>query len=312
MDIAQANDEFGIAGVLNICAGNGGFPVICIDNDHARAEISAYAGQVLSYRPENEPADLLFVSQQAHFQPGKAIKGGIPVCWPWFGPDPEARGRPDHGFVRTRAWKLLSTEAMVDGATRVRLGCRDDEVTKALWPHPFVLEIEVTVGDSLKVALVTRNLGEAPVTITQALHTYFKVGDVRRVQVLGLAGHAYLDKLAMSDPKAPPPADPDAMAAQSGPINFDGPVDRIYLDTTDRLSIDDPALGRQIQIDREGSRSAVVWNPWAEQARAMKDFADEEYLDMVCVETTNAATDAVTIPAGGSHRIASSYRVLHD
>jgi glucose-6-phosphate 1-epimerase len=312
MDITQANDEFGIPGVLSICAGNGGFPLICIDNDHARAEISVYAGQVLAYQPEQEQHDLLFVSEHALFQPGKAIKGGIPVCWPWFGRDPDDRGRPDHGFVRARGWKLLSTETMVDGATRVRLGCRDDEATRALWPYRFALELEVTVGATLAVALVTRNTGPAPVTITQALHTYFNVGDVRRAQVLGLAGHSYLDKVALSDPTATPAADPDAPVEQSGPINFDGPVNRIYLDTADRLIIDDPSFGRQIQIDREGSRSAVVWNPWIEQSRQMGDFGDDEYLGMVCVETTNAATDAVTIAPGASHRMASRYGILHD
>jgi glucose-6-phosphate 1-epimerase len=311
MDIAQANDEFGIAGVLGICAGAGGFPMIRIDNDHARAEISAYAGQVLSYQPEDEAQDLLFVSEHAYFQPGKAIKGGIPVCWPWFGPDPKGKGLPDHGFVRTRAWKLLSTESMVDGTTRVRLGCRDDEATRALWPHAFALELEVTVGASLEVALISRNTGPAPVTITQALHTYFKVGDVRRAQVLGLAGHRYLDKVGLSDPSLQH-VDPNLPIEQSGPINFDGPVNRIYLETTERLTIDDPLFGRQIQIDREGSSSAVVWNPWIEQSRSMGDFGDEEYLGMVCVETTNAAEDAVTLAAGASHRLCSRYRILHD
>ncbi|WP_295878302.1 D-hexose-6-phosphate mutarotase [uncultured Thiohalocapsa sp.] len=310
MDIAQANEEFGIAGVLSICAGKGGFPLICIDNEHARAEVSAYAGQVLSYRPETQAHDLLFVSEHAHFQPGKAIKGGIPVCWPWFGPDPEGRGRPDHGFVRARNWRLLATESMVDGATRLRLGCRDDEASRALWPHAFALEVEVTVGATLGVALITRNTGDAPVTITQALHTYFRVGDVRRAQVLGLAGHEYIDKVARAEPAAP--GQVDVRIKQSGPINFDGPVNRIYLDTTERLVIDDPALGRQIQIDRDGSASAVVWNPWIEQSRQMGDFGDEEYLRMLCVETTNAAADAVTIAPGASHRLASRYGILHD
>jgi glucose-6-phosphate 1-epimerase len=320
MDIAQANEEFGIAGVLSICAGEGGFPLICIDNEHARAEICSYGGQVLSYRPERETEDLLFVSEHAHFRPGKAIKGGIPVCWPWFGPDPAGKGRPDHGFVRTRQWKLLATEAMVDGATRVRLGCRDDETARALWPHPFALELEVTVGPLLSVALITRNTGDAPITITQALHTYFRVGDVRRAQVLGLAGHEYIDKVALISQAHAAPADRepadgepvDVRIMQSGPINFDGPVNRIYLDTGERLIIDDPALGRQIRIDREGSNSAVVWNPWVEQSRAMGDFGDEEYLGMVCVETTNAADDAVTIAPGASHRLVSHYGIADD
>jgi len=301
MDIAQANDEFGIEGILQICAGPGGLPLITIDNEHARAKICAYAGQVLSYQPDGHPHDLLFVSEHATFQVGKAIKGGIPICWPWFGPDPEARGRPDHGFVRARQWQLLVTESMVDGATRVRLGTKDDEASRALWSHPFALEIEVTVGATLDVALISRNTGDMPVTLTQALHTYFKIGDVRQAQVLGLAGYDYIDKVGET-----------AERTQSGPINFDGPVNRIYLDTADELIIDDPSLDRRICIEREGSRSAVVWNPWIEQSRAMGDFGDEEYLRMVCVETTNAAKDAVQVVPGESCRLASRYAIRRD
>jgi len=301
MDIAKANDEFGLDGILQICAGNGGFPLIRIDNEYARAEICGYAGQVLSYCPAGEQNDLLFISRQACFQPGKAIKGGIPVCWPWFGPDPEARNRPDHGFVRARQWTLLLTESMSDGATRVRLGIKDDEVTRALWPHAFALEIEVTVGSTLGVALISRNSGDSTMTLTQALHTYFNIGDVRQAQVLGLAGHDYLDKVGEG-----------AERTQSGPINFEGPVNRIYLDTADELIIDDPSLDRRIHIEREGSRSAVVWNPWVEQSRSMDDFGDDEYLRMVCVETTNAARDAVTLAPGATYCLASRYAIQRD
>ncbi|MGB5835118.1 MAG: D-hexose-6-phosphate mutarotase [Thiohalocapsa sp.] len=300
MDIAKANEEFGIEGTLQICNGRG-FPLIRIDNEHARAEICTYAGQILSYQPEHQHVDLLFVSEHAYFKAGKAIKGGIPVCWPWFGPDPADRGRPDHGFVRTLQWTLLLTEIMVDGATRVRLGTRSNDATLALWPHRFALELDVTVGPTLGVALVSRNTGDTPMTLTQALHAYFKIGDVRQAQVLGLAGHDYIDKVGETVERS-----------QSGPINFDGPVNRIYLETADDLMIDDPCFERRICIEREGSNSAVVWNPWIEQSRAMNDFGDDEYLRMVCVETTNAAKDAVQVPPGGSYRLATSYGIRRD
>lgn len=298
MDIAQANDELGIPSVLAICEGNGGLPLIEIDNTYARASISLLGAQLLSYCPVTTEQDLLFVSRQAYFQQGKAIRGGVPVCWPWFGPDPEQRGRPSHGFVRNRDWELLETEARADGSTRVLLGMRDDDDSRALWPHAFSLQLEVCVGTTLELALVTQNLGEVPISITQALHAYFRVGDVREAQVLGLAGHDYIDKL-----------NDGARAVQSGPINVDGPIDRIYLDSTDTLIIDDPRLGRGIYIEREGSRSAVVWNPWVEQAHAMHDFADDEYLQMICVETTNAAEDLVTLGPGEHHRLCCSYRI---
>lgn len=301
MDIAQANDEFGIPGVLAICAGEGGLPLISIENGLARASVCIHGAQVLSYRPLAERDDLLFVSRQAYFQPNKAIKGGIPVCWPWFGPDPQQRGRGDHGLARNRAWQLLATEARVDGSTGALLGLRDDEDTRALWPHPFSLELEIIVGETLALSLTTRNTGSAPFEITQALHAYFSVGDVRRVQVLGLAGHDYIDKVAEG-----------ARATQSGPINIDGPVNRIYLDTSDTLIVDDPSLGRSLHIERDGSRSAVVWNPWIEQSRAMDDFADDEYLRMICVESTNAADDRLSIAPGERRRLHTTYRIHQD
>ncbi|KAA6184308.1 D-hexose-6-phosphate mutarotase [Thiohalocapsa marina] len=301
MDIDQANEEFGIPGSVQICAGRGDLPLIIVDNAFARAEISAYAGQVLSYCPEDAEADLLFVSREARFQRGQAIKGGIPVCWPWFGPDPEVLGRPDHGFVRTRQWTLLLTEVMADGAVRIRLGITDDAASRALWPHAFALELEVTIGRTLEVALVSRNPGDAPVTLTQALHAYFRIGNIRQAQVLGLAGHEYIDKVGEA-----------VRRRQSGPVNFDGPVNRIYVDTLDGLIIDDPALGRRIHIEREGSRSVVVWNPWIGQAQAMADFGDDEYSAMLCVESANAGDDEVTLAPGASHRLATRYAIRSD
>jgi glucose-6-phosphate 1-epimerase len=298
MDIAQANEAFAIPGVLAICEGQGGMPLLNIDNALASASISLHGGQVLSYCPLSSREDLLFVSRQAYFQADKPIKGGIPVCWPWFGPDPEQRGRPDHGFVRERGWQLLSTESCADGGTRVLLGIRDDERSRMLWPHAFSLELEISVGELLELRLTTHNRGETPFSITQGLHAYFRVGDVRQTQVLGLAGHEYLDKV-----------NEGGRVTQSGPINVDGPVNRIYLDTTETLIIDDSSLGRSLNIEREGSRSAVVWNPWIEQSRAMADFADDEYLRMICVETTNTATDAVTLGAGERHQLRSAYRI---
>lgn len=301
MDIAQANEAFALPGVLAICEGKGGLPLITIDNAHARASISPYGGQVLSYRPVETESDLLFVSRKAQFELGKAIKGGIPICWPWFGPDPEGCGRPDHGFARTRGWQLLSTEACVDGSTRVRLGLRDNAETLALWPHAFSLELEVSIGEILELALVTENTGDGPMMLTQALHAYFSLGDVRRAQVLGLAGHEYIDKVSDG-----------ACAKQSGPINVDGPVNRIYLDTRETLTLDDPGRARWVQIEREGSASAVVWNPWVEQSRQMNDFADDEYLRMICVESTNAADDAVSLAPGERWRLVSRYRLFED
>jgi len=275
-----------------------GFTYIEINNARAHATISTYSGQVLSYRPKNRKSDLLFVSDKAWYEDGKAIKGGIPVCWPWFGPDPDGQGGPAHGFVRNRQWEVNASESLADGSTKVELGLTDSGETRRIWPHPFKLGIEITVGDSLKVVLVTRNTGDESVTISQALHTYFQVGDSSKVKVLGLDGTEYLDKM-----------DGSAWKTQAGPVSIDGEVDRIYTGVSGELTIDDESLGRRIRINSRGCSTAVVWNPWIETAASMADLGDDDYRKMLCVESANAGPESIEIAAGGEYRLEAEYTI---
>jgi len=299
MNLEKLNAQCAIE-ELHFVEGPGGFVIAEIENDHAKARISTYAGQVLSFQPHGEE-DLLFVSEFAYFQPGKAIKGGIPVCWPWFGPDPEDKGRPGHGFVRAAQWEVLETQQMENGATRLRLGITENEQTLESWPHNFALAIEVTVGKQLDVSLITINTEENDLTLTQALHTYFKVGDIGQVSVKGLEGCNYIDK--MDDSKA---------KTQEGRVRITEQTDRIYTDVTGDLVINDPSLSRRIRIRAEGSNSAVVWNPWIEQSAEMGDFGDEEYKQMLCVETANAGPDQVKVAGNGEYRLSFSCSIEHD
>ncbi|WP_404789411.1 D-hexose-6-phosphate mutarotase [Altericista sp. CCNU0014] len=298
MSIEQLNTQYGLADQLKFFEGKGGFPFIEICNKSAKALISVYSGQVLSFQPASEPEDLLFLSRQAYYQDGKAIKGGIPICWPWFGPDPEGLGRSSHGFVRNRLWTVVSTEAIADAETKVILGLSDTAETQSIWPQSFELAIEVTVGNTLTVELVTRNRGDRAFSISQALHTYFKVGDIRQVRVLGLEDGQYLDKV-----------DGGTRKTQQGSIAIDREVDRIYMDVKGELTIDDAALNRQIQIAASGSKTAIVWNPWAEICAGMADLEDDDYRSFVCVETANAANEIVEIPARGEYRLRATYAV---
>ena len=275
-----------------------GFTYIEINNARAHATISTYSGQVLSYRPKSQKDDLLFVSDKAYYEEGKAIKGGIPVCWPWFGADPDDRGRPAHGFVRNRQWDVTASESLADGSTRVVLGLSDNDETRAIWPCAFELNIEIVVGDTLRVALKTRNTGSEAVTISQALHTYFLVGDISRVSVLGLDGLDYLDKV-----------DGFAEKTQSGPLTIDAEVDRIYKGVAGELVIDDAALGRRVWITSSGCTTAVVWNPWIEVAASMGDLEDGDYQRMICVETANAGPETVTVADGGEYVLAAEYAI---
>lgn len=300
MDIDALNAEYAIPGVLRLTLGRGDLPMIEIENGLASALISLHAGQVLAYRPADAAQDLLFLSEQAYFEPGKAIKGGVPICWPWFGADPQGRGRAAHGFVRSLPWSLLATRPLDKGATRVTLGIADDDSTRAQWPHRFNLLLEVTVGDSLGLELITRNLEDRPFSITQALHSYFRLGDVTRARVLGLEGCSYIDKAANGK---------DSIITQEGPVTFAGEVNRIYQSVPEVLRIEDPALGRRLCITSRHSATCIVWNPWIETARAMADLDDEDYRIMVCVETANAADEVIEVPAGGEARLGAEYRI---
>ena len=290
--------EFEIEDELRFVETEHGFRNIEIDNTRAHATISTYSAQVLSYRPIRQPEDLLFISDQAYYEAGKAIKGGIPVCWPWFGPDPDGRGRPAHGFVRNRQWEVSGSESLPDGSTRVVLGLSDTEETRKIWPHPFRLDIEITVGDSLRVAIITANTGDESFTISQALHTYFRVGDIGKARVLGLEDTEYLDKLADF-----------ARKTQSGPVTVEGEVDRIYTGVSGDLEIQDGSLGRRVRISSEGCSTAVVWNPWIDVAASMGDLGNEDYRKMICVETANAGPETIEIAAGSEYRLVAEYRI---
>lgn len=292
------NQRYAIAKVLTFQAGMDNQPIAKIHNDHATAEISLYGGHVLSYKPHSETADVLFLSPLATCAKGQAIRGGIPICWPWFGEDPEGLGRPNHGFVRNRLWQPIAAVAIDRGTTQLTLGLSDTEETRALWPHSFDLAIVITIGATLQVELITRNTGHTTFSLTQALHTYFTVGEIQHVRVRGLEGKYYLDKVEGSTRKL-----------QTAAIAVTGEVDRIYLDVPAKLTIDDSVLDRLIRITSIGNSTAVVWNPWITKAAAMGDLGDTDYQTMICVETTNAATDVVELAPGDTFRLSAAYQI---
>jgi len=200
--------------------------------------------------------------------------------------------------VRNREWRVLGTAMEEDHTVSVWLGITPDEEIRALWLHPFSLTLEITIGRTLELDLCSFNPDTFPLTLTQGLHSYFRVGDVARVRVLGLEGKSYIDKV-----------DGGVTRTQEGVVTIAGEVDRIYTDVNRELVIEDPVLERRIRIASEGSASAVVWNPWAATAAAMTDLDDQEYHKMLCVETTNAGSDSVTVVPGENYRLAACYSI---
>ena len=282
------NSRFGIAGRLRFQNSGPGLPVAEITTPDAMARVAVQGGQVLEWQP-NGQKPVIWVSKAAVYQPGKGVRGGVPVCWPWFG---QKEGKGVHGFVRTRMWEVREAKTDLADTVMLRLGVKDDESTRAEWDHEFDLELIVTVGAALKMELVTRNTGKVPFTITDGLHTYFRIGDVHQVKVHGLDGINYLDKVRNFQ-----------QFTQSGPVTFTEETDRVYINTTADCLIEDPVFGRTIRVAKSGSSSTTVWNPWTEKEKGFSDMAAGEYADMVCVETVNASPDEITVVPGGKHSL---------
>ncbi|HEX8276724.1 MAG TPA: D-hexose-6-phosphate mutarotase [Longimicrobiaceae bacterium] len=242
----------------------------------ARAAVYLQGAHVAGWT-DPSGAELLFVSERSKYDPGAAIRGGVPVIFPQFA---DQGPLPKHGFARTAAWEHAGSGTDADGAVWARFRLEDTEATRALWPHAFRAELRVALdADSLAVALRVANTGDGTMAFTCALHTYFRVDDVRRAVVEGLRGVRYLDKLRAGG----------AFAEERGEVGFAGEVDRVYVDAPDRLRVRGAAGGRTVTVEKQGFGDAVVWNPWEEGARGLPDMADDEYLRMLCVEPAAAA-----------------------
>ncbi|NQD77400.1 D-hexose-6-phosphate mutarotase [Pseudomonas sp. CM27] len=279
---------------------HGGLNCWRISSDRAELLIAQQGAQILSYQRLGEPP-LLWLSDQAIFDKGKSVRAGVPVCWPWFGNlqrNPEAvqamyRGEqaPAHGLARTRDWLLLGVEEAADGL-RIEFELPDAQGDLPGWPHDVELKLAVVLGDDLKLSLTSRNMGNTPVTISQALHSYFAVSDVRQARVEGVEGLSYIETLADWQQRQ-----------QQAALTFSGETDRIYLATPQTLSIVDPHWNRRITLTSSGSRSAVIWNPWTERARELPDMADDGWQRMLCIETANVWDDQVDLKPGASHSL---------
>ncbi len=294
--LAELNANHAIKGVLEFVEQAPGVILAQIGNEYATASVSLYAGQVLTFQPAGA-APVLWLSETAFYVPGKAIRGGIPVCWPWFGPHAGDSSKPAHGFVRTAQWNVVGSRQLEDGQTELTLQIVDNEATRALWPHAFELTLTVTVGEHLDVTLTTRNTGKEAFEISEALHTYFNVGDIRQIGVLGLEEAAFLDKVDGGKEKT-----------QHGPVQFVGETDNVYLNTLGSNAITDPVLERSIILGKSGSHTTVVWNPWEGKCAKMADTPADGWEKMVCVEAANAFP-GIKVEGGQEHQLSVVYGV---
>ena len=271
--------------------GNGGLAKIVIDHPAAEGEVYLHGAHVTHWKPAGaEP--VLWMSPRAVFENGKAIRGGVPICLPWFGPHPASPDAPAHGVVRTRAWELVETKED-DAGVGVTLRADVSATDSPHWTHPFTATFTVHFGRTLSMTLAVTNTGPAAFDFSEALHTYFRVRDVRETSVGGLHGVTYIDKLA----------DGARRREEREGIVMTGETDRVYVDTDATCVVQDQHLGRRIFVEKSGSESTVIWNPFPAKAKRQADIGEENWPGFICVESANCADNTVTLAAGATHEL---------
>ena len=260
----------------HLCWVEGEMPKVRVQTRWSSAEIYLQGAQVTHFQKNAEPP-LLFMSRASQFTPGTPIRGGIPIIFPWFG---AREGFPAHGFARSARWSLEETTLLASGAVHLRFRLPPCE--------SWVVELVVTVAASLTLELRVSSTAEQELTFATCLHTYFQISAIDAIEVRGLSGVSYFDQLSHT-----------TLTESADTLKIAAEIDRIYSDSPAALEIVDPGYGRKLRLETQGSNSTVVWNPWLEKSKQLKDFGDDEYLQMVCVESGNLATQQIILPPGG-------------
>jgi glucose-6-phosphate 1-epimerase len=287
---AALDSRFGIPRIAKVVEGKGGLAKVAIATRDAVGEIYLHGAHVTSWRPRGAE-EVLFLSSESRWEDGRAIRGGIPICFPWFADKADDPKAPAHGFVRAAAWQLDSI-VQTGSAVTVTMFTTSSGETKKWVSADFHLIYRAMFGSKLKLDLVVKNTGATPVRFEEALHTYFRVGQIDHVRLQGLDGIHYLDK-----------TDSNRTKTQHGPLAFVSQTDRVYLNTRGSIELEDHSLRRRIVVAKDDSLTTVVWNPGVEKAKALSDFGDAEWKQMVCVETCNVADYAVELARGREHNM---------
>ena len=278
--------------------GPGSLERLVLSASDGEAVVYLQGAHLAHFQPKGEKP-VLWMSAESRYEAGKPLRGGVPICFPWFGPKAGAPDAPLHGFARILPWTVASVAPEKDGSLRATLELTADAAARGGFPHELALSLTVRVGRALRLDLAVHNTDAAPRAFEAALHSYLAVSDVRQVRIRGLEGAAYVDKTAGMALK-PGASEPIVIAAET---------DRVYLGATGTVTIEDPGWRRHVVIGKSASSTTVVWNPWVAKAKAMADFGDEEWPGMVCVETANAMDDAVTLAPGATHVMTATLEV---
>jgi glucose-6-phosphate 1-epimerase len=297
MHTAKTTD-FEIPGALRFEDTPGGLTRGLISTPSAEAEVYLHGAHLTHWTPRGQQP-VLFVSAKSAFEPGKAIRGGVPVIFPWFGPRSGGKTGPMHGFARITAWNIEGSRLCDNGDLEISFALPPDDTSRSYGYAEFDVHFRLTIGAELDMELEIRNTAPVELVYEEALHTYFAVGDIHQVSVAGLAGTTYVDKADGFQRKT--------LGAE--PIRIARETDQMHLNTEAACAIDDPAWSRRIVVEKSGSATTVVWNPWIEKTKTLADMAPDDWKGMICVETANAADDAIHLAPRASHTLRASIRV---
>ena len=296
MDITQLTEHFAIPGVLAFNETPTGLIYAEITTPQATATIYLQGAHVAAWQPAGAKP-VIFLSSRSELAPGKAIRGGVPIAFPWCAARRDGKPGPSHGFARIEPW-TLAFAALADEDLHLTFTLGPTAMGRELGFDNFRLAYQVTIGRTLSMQLTVANGADTPLTFEEALHTYFAVEDARETTITGLDSATYLDKTDGFKPKT-----------QHGAVTFSGATDRMYENTAATTVIDDAAGGRRITVAKTGSNTTVVWNPWDEGAARLADMEDDEWRQFVCCETVNAGVNAVTLATGASHTMQAQISV---
>jgi glucose-6-phosphate 1-epimerase len=288
-DIDELDEKFSIEGELGFAELEGNLIFATVSNKYADADICLYGAHITSFKPHNT-MEILWMSPLSNFQEGTPIRGGIPVCFPWFGPHQTDPGKPQHGFGRLMYWDVIETASRQNGETMIRLQLCSSDESKAYWPHDFCAEMMVNVGRKLTVTLKVTNTSPEPFEYSCALHSYFALSSIENITIEGLQNTKYHNQLQ-----------PDSFIQETAELSIRQAETRNYYDTESPVVIADPFFRRRIRIDKSGSKVTTVWNPWEETCAKIADLPDEGYQTFVCVETVNAFNDTIHLAPDEVH-----------
>jgi len=286
MDLRQLSTVEALSEATTICQFHD-VKIIRVANKTAEAGISLYGGQLLWFKPVGEK-EVIWLSELALFDKTKPIRGGIPICWPWFG---NTGGEQTHGFARNVDWTFIGHEETEDSVV-ITLGLTECEETKAIWPHKFDNLLKFEIGKELKVSLTSTNTDDHDWSYSGALHSYLEIGDIDTISVTGM-GNKYIDGVQGYVP-----------AEGSDVLTIDSETIHIYTEPQNPIIVDDKSNQRNINVVNEGHDAAVIWSPWEAQSVAMGDMRDDGYKVMMCVESA-IYSEFIKLAPGESHALST-------